>query len=237
VARDHESISKSSEFGINWDAPLTLLNGSRHAEAYPLSSITWFSIAREQKNLRRAQGVLRFIHSVLTEANAGVTTFGYVPLLDSIREAALAQLSYVAINGAAVWQSALDGSHGRDAEKSNQPFDNPGVEIIDLVGAGACPGSPFVRHWLKHFSDSRPDIELAVQMTCVIAHQGHKGIGGSERAEESLWMNCRRCGARLLADFNTAMVTARMTQEQLMRRYTTYTGTQKESAPNGQQQK
>jgi hypothetical protein len=198
----------------------TVLAGSAGIAAYSLTGVTWVRLPQDAPNAEQAVSVTSFVSWLLTEGRAIAAEHGSLPVSTAVRDAALAVLRKMGAPGNVPVQSAVH-TNGREQE-TNLTL-TPRLQPVPISGAGAAAGQDAYPHWIMHYRHVEPQVNLMLQPIhpdqemdseafCPACHRKTVQI-------EELYMNCRRCGTMVPAQYNRAVVAGRMLQEQLVWRF------------------
>jgi phosphate transport system substrate-binding protein len=198
----------------------TVLAGSAGTVAYPLTGVTWVRLPQGAPNAEQAVSTATFVSWLLTEGRAIAADHGSLPVPTAVRDAALAVLRKMGAQDNVPVQSAVH-TNGREQE-TNLTL-TPRLQPVPISGAGAAAGQDAYQHWITHYRHVEPQVNLMLQP--IHPDQEIKSEAFCPACDrktvqiEELYMNCRRCGTMVPAQYNRAVVAGRMLQEQLVWRY------------------
>jgi hypothetical protein len=198
----------------------TVLAGSAGMAAYPLTGITWVRLPQDAPNAEQAACAVRFVSWLLSEGRAIAAEYGALPVPTSVRDAAQDVVRKMGAPGNVPVQSAV---HTNGAEHETNLTLTPRLQPIPVSGAGAATVQDAYQHWITHYRRVEPHVNLMLQPLHPDQEMESEAFcPACDRKTvqiEELHMNCRRCGTMVPAQYNRAVVTGRMLQEQLVWRF------------------
>jgi phosphate transport system substrate-binding protein len=235
------AVLASELFG---DEPLTLPETSNDNGIYPLTGVTWMSIAKEQVNWQQAHKSVRFLYWLLTEGSQQAIHQGHFPVPESIHNLAMEQLQQVTVGGQIVFKVGQEDSDSHDSFNMRGNDHPVHAVVIRQTGVGAAAPIPLYQQWSEQYRHTTPHANIVFQRvpphledasvirrqttrrnTARFDQQVHNQnrptctVCGTVCSDGDFWSDCIRCDTNIEAKYNRSIVVARKTLEQLVDRY------------------
>jgi|GEM_PF-3801460 len=201
-----------------------VLAGSPGMAAYPLTGVSWVRLLQDAPNAEQAGSAATFVSWLLTEGRAIAAAYGSLQVPTSVRDAALDVLRKMGAQDNGPVQPAVhtNGSE-QETNQEKSPTLTPRLQPIPVSGAGAAAVQDAYQHWITHYRCVEPHVNLMLQPIHpdqeIDSEASCPACDRKTDQIEELHMNCRRCGTMLPTQYNRAVVTGRILQEQLVWRF------------------